>query len=190
VLMFRGAMEDNRPLACLTPPVTPHKIMQHPARRRLLNPLPRLVGTRRLMLFERFTEAVCQSGLHQHTDRHDHQQGHEALGLVQIPRRGEPRWVFQKTAPALCRPLPFVAFPNRLRRQLGEVECMGGQDDTPGLVDEGLAGRERGSQGPVDLVDHLGGSSLLSGSAPCAIAGRCAHRAGAQQRGVPCLLKG
>ena len=36
MLMFLGEIEDNRPLACLTQQVDPHKIMKHPPRRVLL----------------------------------------------------------------------------------------------------------------------------------------------------------
>jgi hypothetical protein len=52
VLMFRCEIEDNRPLACLTQQVNPHKIMNHPARPRMLNPFPLWVGKRRIMVFE------------------------------------------------------------------------------------------------------------------------------------------
>jgi hypothetical protein len=63
--MFRGEMEDHGPLACLTQHVNPNKIMKHPARRRLLNPFPLVVGKRRLTVSERCTAAVFHGGIHQ-----------------------------------------------------------------------------------------------------------------------------
>ena len=84
MLMFRGEIEHDRPLACLTEPVNPHKILKHPARRRMLNPFTPLVGKRRRMVVERLTNAVFQGGIHQQTHGHHHQQGHDALRLFQI----------------------------------------------------------------------------------------------------------
>ena len=53
--------------------------------------------------------------------------------------------------------LAFVGVQQLLRWQLGGVEFVGGQDETTVLVDEGLSGRKRGDQAPLDLVDHLRG---------------------------------
>ena len=65
MLMFGCEIEDHRPLACLTSQVNPHKIMQHPARRRMVNPFTPWVGKRRRMVFERLADAVFQGGIHQ-----------------------------------------------------------------------------------------------------------------------------
>ena len=46
MLMFRCEIENNRPLACLTEPVNPRKIMQYPTCRRMLNPFTFVVGKR------------------------------------------------------------------------------------------------------------------------------------------------
>ena len=86
MLMFLGEIEDNRPLACLTQHVDPHKIMKHPPSRRMLNPLTLLVGKRRLMIVERLADTVFQGRIDQQTHRHHHQQRHDALGLFEIER--------------------------------------------------------------------------------------------------------
>jgi hypothetical protein len=70
VLMRLGEVEDHRPVACLTPHVEPHNILPHPACRRLLTPLPLVVGNRRLMGVERLADAVFPGGIDQHTHRH------------------------------------------------------------------------------------------------------------------------
>jgi hypothetical protein len=80
--------------------------------------------------------------------------------------------------------LAFVARQQLLWRQLSSVEFVGSQNETPVLVEEGLSGRERRGQSPLDLVDRLRGLHPLSRSAPRAIAGPRVHRAGAQQRGL------
>src|SRR5262245_34618797 len=74
--------------------------------------------------------------------------------------------VFQKAEAALRVHLPFVAFQHLLRRQMRGVKFIGGQDETTVLVDKGLPGGERRGQSPVDLVDHLSGSGIRSGSTP------------------------
>ena len=50
------------------------------------------------------------------------------------------------------------------------------------LINEGSSGREGGSQGSVDLVDHLIGWSAFAGPSAFIIARCCAHRAGGQER--------
>jgi len=77
-----------------------------------------------------------------------------------------------------------------VRRQLGGVEFIIGRDETTVLDDEGLPGSKHGGPSPVDLVYHLSGSSIWSGSTPIAIAGRRAHRAGTQRRRMQGLLEG
>ena len=109
--MFGGAIEDHRPLAGLTEQVNPHKIMQYPAHRRMLNSFTPLVGTRCRMVVERLTNAVFHGGIHQQTHGHHHQQGHDALRLFQIQSRSQKLGVFQASAPALHMYLAFVALP-------------------------------------------------------------------------------
>jgi hypothetical protein len=72
VLLCLGAMEPHQPLACLTQPVHPHQGMQDPPRRRLVHPFPRLVRTRRCMVFARLAETGFQGGIDQPAHRHHH----------------------------------------------------------------------------------------------------------------------
>jgi hypothetical protein len=58
------------------------------------------------------------------------------------------------------------------------------------LVDEGLSGSTRGGQGPCALGDHLIGRHPWSRASPFAIAGRRAHGAGPQTRGLHVLRAG
>ena len=68
--------------------------------------------------------------------------------------------------------LAFVACSQRLRRYLGVVECIGGEDATTVLVDERLSGSEGGGEGPFDCLDDLRRLGRLPRSSPLAIAGR------------------
>ncbi len=86
--MVRGKIEDDRPLAGLTKSVHANEIMKDPTRRRMVNRFALWVGKRRLVVFERFADAVFQGGIDSQTHRHHHQQRHEALGFFQIEGGG------------------------------------------------------------------------------------------------------
>jgi hypothetical protein len=86
--MFHCKIEDDRPLAWLTKQVNPNETMKDPTRRRMVNLLALLVGKRRLVVFERFADAVFQGGIDSQTHRHHHQQRHNALGFFQIEGGG------------------------------------------------------------------------------------------------------
>jgi hypothetical protein len=77
-----------------------------------------------------------------------------------------------------------------LRRQVGGVKLIGGQDATTLLVHAGLAGREGRGQGPVDLGAPLVGLRPWSGASPFARAGQRAHRARVQKGGRYVPLEG
>ena len=51
----------------------PDKIVEDPPCRGILHPLAFLVGKRRMLLFERPTEAGLSSRIDEETDGHDHQ---------------------------------------------------------------------------------------------------------------------
>jgi hypothetical protein len=85
-------------------------------------------------------------------------------------------------------PLALVACQHLWRGPWGLVTFVGGQDDTTVLVDEGLSGRARGGQGPLDLVDHLVGLRVSPRTSPVATARLRAHRAGGQECGLHPLL--
>jgi hypothetical protein len=108
MLMCLCQLEHNGPLACLTQPVHANKILQHPTRRRLVNPCPLLVGTGRPMVLQGSAEAIFPSGVHSSTHRHHHPQCHETFGLVEGECCGETLRSFQKAEPAFRRPLAFV----------------------------------------------------------------------------------
>jgi len=73
VLMCLGELEHHRPLACLTQHVNPHKVMNDPPSRRMLNPVPLLVRKRRFLVCERFPDTVFQGCIDQQAHRHHHQ---------------------------------------------------------------------------------------------------------------------
>ena len=87
-------------------------------------------------------------------------------------------------------PLAFLAGQHLWRRQVGVVECSGGEADTTLLGDEGVSGHERGGPGAGELGDQGVGWRTVAGASPCARAGRRASRTGAQTRGLPVLFKG
>jgi hypothetical protein len=67
------------------------------------------------------------------------------------------------------------------------IQCVGGQEETPGLVAACLSGRERRSPGSGDLLDHVVGWHAWPGASPFPRAGQRAPCAGGQARGVPVL---
>ena len=85
--------------------------------------------------------------------------------------------------------LALVACHHRLRRPLGGVEFVSGEDATTLLVDAGWSGRERGGQGAVDLVDQRLGLRPVAGASPCAIARRRASPTGTQTCGLQVLFE-
>jgi hypothetical protein len=84
--MRLSEMENDRPLASLTPHVNPDQIMTHPPSRRLVNPLTSLRGKRGVMVLKRLAKTICHGSIHQSTHRHHHEQRHEAFRLFQRPR--------------------------------------------------------------------------------------------------------
>jgi hypothetical protein len=139
--MFLGEIEANGPLACLTQQVDPHHIRKHPPRRRLVHPWTLLVGKRGLMLVERLADTVFHGRVDPQPPRPHHPQRHEALGRVARARGGDKLRVLQQSEPAFRLSLAFVAGHHRWWWQVGGLECIGGQEATPVLVDEGLSGR-------------------------------------------------
>ena len=176
--MLIGEIQHDGPLAWSDEEMNAHKIMKYPPGRWILHTFPLLIGKGRVMLLKRLPNAVLQGRIHQQTHGHDHQEGHDPLRFFEVERGGQKLGIFQEAKPALRMRLAFVGVQQLLRWQLGGVEFVGGQDETTVLVDEGLSGRKRGGQAPLDLVDHLLGLHAWSGASPFAIARRCAHGAG------------
>jgi hypothetical protein len=69
----------------------------------------RLMGTRLSVVDKRFAHAIRSGGIDKSTHRHDHQQCHEALGLLERPRGGAKLEVFQQSNPAFGTALLLIA---------------------------------------------------------------------------------
>jgi hypothetical protein len=76
-----------------------------------------------------------------------------------------------------------------MRRQLGLVKFIGGQNKAAMLVDKGLSGRHGGGQGPLDLVHDLVGLRISPRASLLAIARLRTHRARVQEGGLQPLRK-
>ena len=68
------------------------------------------------VLLEGAADAVFEGRIDEPTDRHDHQQGHDPLGLLEIKGRSQKLRVFQEAKPALRLGLPFVSVEHRSGR--------------------------------------------------------------------------
>jgi hypothetical protein len=167
-----------------------HKRMKHPPGGWILHMFPLWIRKRRVRPLKRLTNAGLQGRLHQPTHGHDHQENHDPPGFFEVARGGQQLGIFHEANPVLPMRLAVVAFQQLLRGQWSGVACVGGQDDTTVLVDAGLSGRTRGGQGPRALGAQLSGLHALSGASPRAIAGRHAHGARPQNRGLPVLREG
>ncbi len=143
-----------------------HEIRPDPPGGWLLHTLPLRSGTRRVLPLKRLTHAVLQGRIHQPTHGHDPQEGHDPLGCVEVARGGRKLGIFQAAKPALPMRLAGVGVHQLWRWQLGGIEFVGRQDDTPVLVDAGVSGRTRGDQGPRALVDPLIGLPGRAGGSP------------------------
>lgn len=190
MLMCLGEMAPQRPWACLTPPVKPHKVRQDPPSRRRLKPFPLLVRTRRCRVCERLAETGCPGGIAPQAHRPHHPSRHQARRLCQRPRGGENLRVCPPAAPTCHLPLARVAGPHRWGRPWGGGECGSGEDDTTRLVDTGGSGQARGGQGAVELVDQPRGLSPVAGASPGAIARRRASPTGTPTGGRHVLCEG
>src|SRR5712664_1848965 len=157
--------------------------MEHPACRGVLPPLAFLVWKRGVLLFECPTDAILYSRIDEQTDGHHHQQGHDAFGLFEIERGGEKLGVFEEAKPALRMGLAFIAGSQFLGGQQGLVACIGCEDETTLLVNEGRSGSDGGGERPCDSIDDLGRWGALAWSSTLAIVGCRTHRDLVQARG-------
>ena len=164
--------------------MNPDTIWEDPSCRRVLHGLARLGGTRRVRRLQGGTAAVFSGRRHHQPSRHHPEARHDALGSLEITRGSDTLGLAQNAQAAFRMRLACVARQQLWRRPLRSGACVGGQHDTPVLVEEGRSGRERRGQSPLELVARLRGWRPLSRSAPCAIAGPRVHRPGAQRRGL------
>lgn len=148
----------------------PHKILEDPPRRWVLYRVPFLVGKGGAVILQRFADAILQRCIYQQAHRHHHQERHDPLGLFAIERGGQKARVFEKTNTAFRQSLAFVACSQRLNGQLGIVQCIGGENATPLLVDEGLMGSDGGRESSFKHVDDLGREGTVPRSSPLGIA--------------------
>ena len=72
--------------------------------------------------------------------------------------------------------LAFVACSQRLRRYLGVVECIGGEDATTVLVDERLSGSEGGGEGPFDCLNQTTRHWYTGSVYKCAVPSYSGHQ--------------
>jgi hypothetical protein len=170
--------------------MNPDKRVEHPPRRGVLEAFALLVWNRRLVIPEALANPIVQGCIHQHAHRHDHEQGHDALGLFQIPRGGQKLRGFEESTAALGRPLAFIGREPLRGWSLVVLECMRGEDATTLLYHQGLAGRERRRQGPVELLSQLVGRGAVAWSAPLAVAWPDTKRHFRQCRGLHALRTG
>jgi len=188
--MLIGEIEHEGPLSWSDASMNAHERMQSPPGGWMLPPCPLWSGTRRVMPLTRLTHAVLPGRLHPQTHGHDPQEGHDPVGCFAGARGGQTRGIVHEATPARSMRLACVGVQQRVRWQVGGVEVGGGQEATTVLVDAGWSGRPRGGHGPRALLDHVIGLHALSGASPCAIAGRGAHGAGSQTRGLQVLREG
>jgi hypothetical protein len=152
--------------------MNPNKVVEDPARGRVLHRLRRLVGKRGPVVLECLANALLQSGIHQQTHGHHHEQRHDPLRLFERERGSEKAGVFEEAKAAFRIHLTFVACEAFLGWELGVVEVVRSEDETTLLLNEGLLSRYPRGQGPDNLVDHVVGLSALARSPSRAIASR------------------
>ncbi len=187
MLVLFGEMEHERPLPRKTAPVHPDKVMEDPAGRGVVHPLAFVVGKRRVLLFERWTDAVCSGGGHQQAHGHHHQQGHEACRLFERARGGQTLGGFEEANPALRLGVACRAGQQFRGGQEGLVELMSREDATTLLVHQGRPGRAGRDERPCDRGDGLGRLGALAWSSPRARAWGRTQRDFVQDRGVEAL---
>jgi hypothetical protein len=164
--------------------MNPSNVLEYPTCCRILHRWSLWVGKRRVMVLERLTNPGLSGSIHQQAHGHHHQEGHDPFGLFEIERGGQNLRVFQDTKPTCCVSRPCVSVEHLLGRQRRLIQFIGGQDETPVLIDQRLTRREGGGEGAFDRLDHSGGLGVWTRSPPLAIA-RCGTYS---DRGEECRL--
>ena len=109
MLVLVGQIEDHGPLSWDIEDMNPHKVVKHPACSGVRNALPFLIWEGRSVLLKDRADAIFESCIDEQTHRHDHQEGHNALGLFEIEGGGQKLRVFEEAKPAFRLRLPFVS---------------------------------------------------------------------------------
>ena len=184
VLVLVGQIENHESLARDEEHMNPHEVVEHPACRRILDALAFLVWKCGRMLLEGGANPILQGCIHQQTDGHHHQQGHDAFRLFEIERGRQKLRIFQEAKPAFSPGLPFVSGQHLWRWQLGLVQFVRGKDKTAVLVNTRLAVREPRRQGSSDMVDALVGLGARAWAPPLPIVGRGGDGTVREKRGL------
>lgn len=150
--------------------MNPDKILEDPPHRRVLHRLPFVVGKGGAAILQRLAHAIRQRRVYQQAHRPHHQERHDPLGLVEIERGGQKAGGFEKTQAAFRQGLALIACSQRLRGSRGVVQCIGGENETTLLADEGLMGSDGGRESPFNHVDDVGREGTLTRSPPLSIA--------------------
>ena len=116
MLVLVGQIENHESLSWDVEHMNPHEVMEDPACGRVLDAFTFLVWKGCSMLLEGRADTVFEGRIDEQTDRHDHQQGHDPLGLFEIQGRSQKLRVFQEAKPPFRPGLPFVSVEHRLGR--------------------------------------------------------------------------
>ena len=115
-----------------------HNIVKAPPRGRVLHGGALLVRKGSPLVVEPFANAGLQRGIHEQAHRHHHEECHDPLGLVEIPRRGQKAWGLEETKAPFRMPWPFVPLESLLGWERGVVQFVRGQQDTTVVGNECL----------------------------------------------------
>src|SRR4030095_6622102 len=152
--------------------MNPHEVMEYPACGRVLGALAFLVRKGCSVLLEGCANTVFEGRIDEQTDRHDHQQGHDPLGLFEIKGRSQKLRVFQEAKPTFRPGWPCVSLEHRLGGPQALVQCVRREDNTALLVDTRLAVREPRRPGSGAMGDALVRLGSGAWSPPLPIMGR------------------
>jgi hypothetical protein len=182
VQVLVGQIEPEEPLARDGEPMHPHKVVEDPPCSGGLDALAFVVRQGDLVLRERVADAIRSSRRDEHTDRHDHQQGHDTCGFFQRQRRGQKLWGFAEAQPACCPGLAFGAVAHRVGGSVRLVQCVRREEKTALRVDACPMVRARRREGPGNMGDHRGRRWPRPWAPPRAVGGAWGRRDG---RGAP-----
>ena len=155
LVCFRQVEHDG-PWVRAVAPMNPDHVGEHPSCRRVLKAFAVWVWKCGLMCLEGLANPLRQGRLDHQADGHHPQQRHDRFGLVEIPRGGPNLWGFQAAHPAFRLGVALITGAQRRRGEAGVSECLGSEDDTTGLGEQGLTGGDPPGARAVALRDELG----------------------------------
>ena len=116
MLVLVGQIQNHESLSRVVEHMNPHEVVEHPACGRVLNAFAFLVWEGRAVLLEGYADAIFEGRIDESTDRHDHQEGHDPLGLFEREGGGQKLGGFQEAKPTFRSGLPFVSVEYGLGR--------------------------------------------------------------------------